>query len=69
MTTCQMEYKYLAHLTGEADYYNRVRLMVFLNRHAFSHPVGRTHNGRHGQIPGQKWSLSHCMVRQRRKAC
>lgn len=24
MTTCQLEYKYLAHLTGEPDYYNRV---------------------------------------------
>ncbi|KAL4066005.1 glycoside hydrolase family 47 protein [Scleroderma citrinum] len=24
MTTCQLEYKYLAHLTGEADYFTRV---------------------------------------------
>ena len=45
--SCQLEYKYLAHLTGRKEYFERVRRLLITLAKYLTHCIGRAHHGRH----------------------
>ena len=58
--SCQLEYKYLAHLTGRKEYFDHVcEILVTLQSLTYMNALGRTYHGPNGSCQGQGWHVSH----------